>query len=262
MWSGVRGAAARLAAGAAPGREVFAAARARYARGKTHWTLAHRTWLANWWPILRWARRIGSCWRSRWGRCASSRIGARRSTAPSPRSRSPGRQPAVARLSGFRGIDTHAAMVLSTELGDWQRFAQRPAMPISARSRAGLDRAARTPRAHHQGRQCLCRHVLVQAAWTYRHRPPSVPPYGSPDRVPGGRGAQLAANSDYTSSTTGWRFGARRRRGGRMVRELLASSGRRCRTRRRHRPREDRGSTDSTGGGTEAHIAKNPRATL
>ena len=34
----------------------------------------------------------------------------------------PAWQAGVAQLGCFRGLDTHAAMVLATELGDWQRF--------------------------------------------------------------------------------------------------------------------------------------------
>lgn len=79
----------------------------------------------------------------------------------------------VARLRCFRGIDTHAAMVLATEIVDWRRF-ERPAQLMAY---LGL-----VPREHSSGARerkgsitkagnSHCRHVLVQAAWSYRHPP-------------------------------------------------------------------------------------------
>lgn len=85
----------------------------------------------------------------------------------------PGLAPAVDRLRCFRGIQTHSAMVLATEIGDWRRFATAGQLMAYL----GL-----VPREHSSGpRQRLgaitkagnspCRHVLVQAAWSYRHVP-------------------------------------------------------------------------------------------
>jgi len=85
----------------------------------------------------------------------------------------PAYAPLVGRLGCFRGIDTLAAMVLVTELGDWRRFAS----PRALMSHVGL-----VPREHSSGdrerRGALTkagnahvRHVLVQAAWCYRHVP-------------------------------------------------------------------------------------------
>jgi transposase len=79
----------------------------------------------------------------------------------------------VGRLRCFRGIETLAAMTLQTELGDWRRFQG----PRHLMAFVGL-----VPSEHSSGeRQRLgaitkagnstCRHVLVQAAWKYRHRP-------------------------------------------------------------------------------------------
>lgn len=79
----------------------------------------------------------------------------------------------VARLRCFRGIDTHAAMVLATEIVDWRRF-ERPSQLMAY---LGL-----VPREHSSGTRerkgsitkagnSHCRHVLVQAAWSYRHPP-------------------------------------------------------------------------------------------
>lgn len=85
----------------------------------------------------------------------------------------PAYREAVGRLSSFRGISTHAAMVLVTELGDWRRFEHPgqlmayvglvPSEHSSGESRR-LGSITKTGNSH-------CRHVLVQAAWSYRHPP-------------------------------------------------------------------------------------------
>jgi len=79
----------------------------------------------------------------------------------------------VAQLGCFRGLDTHAAMVLATELGDWQRFttagqlmAYVGLVPREDSSGTREHRGAIT-----KAGNAHCRHVLVQAAWAYRHRP-------------------------------------------------------------------------------------------
>ena len=85
----------------------------------------------------------------------------------------PALAPAVARLQCFRGIDVHSAMVLATELVDWRRFTS----PRQLMSYFGL-----VPREHSSGDRerrgaitkagnSHVRHVLVQAAWSYRHVP-------------------------------------------------------------------------------------------
>jgi transposase len=81
--------------------------------------------------------------------------------------------PMVRRLQCFRGISLHSAMVLATELVDWRRF-ERPAqlacyLGLVAREDSSGDRQrlgsiTKAGNSH-------CRHVLVQAAWSYRHRP-------------------------------------------------------------------------------------------
>lgn len=83
--------------------------------------------------------------------------------------------PCVARLRCYRGIDTHAAMVLLTELGtDWRRFATAPGamayvglVPSEASSGERERRGAITKAGNSR-----CRHVLVQAAWSARYRSP------------------------------------------------------------------------------------------
>jgi transposase len=82
-------------------------------------------------------------------------------------------KPAVNVLQCFRGISLHSAMVLATEIGDWRRF-ERPGQlasylglvmrESSSGERQRLGSITKAGNSH-------CRHVLVQAAWSYRHRP-------------------------------------------------------------------------------------------
>jgi len=76
-------------------------------------------------------------------------------------------------LKCYRAIDTLSAMVLITELGDWRRFES----PAQLMAYWGL-----VPTEHSSGPRerrgsitkagnSHCRHILVQAAWHYRHRP-------------------------------------------------------------------------------------------
>ena len=85
----------------------------------------------------------------------------------------PAYQEAVARLRGLRGIDTHGAMVLRSELGDLRRFdSPRPLMAYvglvpsehSSGDRKNRGSITKAGNSH-------CRHVLVQAAWSYRYPP-------------------------------------------------------------------------------------------
>lgn len=80
---------------------------------------------------------------------------------------------AVGWLQCFRGFQLHAAMVLATEIVDWRRFAQ----PTQLMTYVGLvPREDSTGARERKGSitkagNSHCRHVLVQAAWSYRHRP-------------------------------------------------------------------------------------------
>lgn len=86
---------------------------------------------------------------------------------------SPAYRPFVDRLRCFRGINTLAAMTLATEIGDWRRF-ERPQQLMaylglvpSEHSSGGREHKGSITKAGNS----RCRHVLVQAAWKYRHRP-------------------------------------------------------------------------------------------
>lgn len=81
--------------------------------------------------------------------------------------------PVVQRLQCFRGIALQSAMVLATEIGDWRRFA-RPSqlaayLGLVSReaSSGGRERKGSITKAGNSH----CRHALVQAAWSYHHRP-------------------------------------------------------------------------------------------
>jgi transposase len=85
--------------------------------------------------------------------------------------------PLVAQLCALRGIDVLTAMIILTELGDLRRFSSASQMMSAVglvpseystgnkTSRFGI---TRTGNAH-------VRHVLVQAAWHYRHAPRPSP---------------------------------------------------------------------------------------
>ncbi len=81
--------------------------------------------------------------------------------------------PAVRRLQCFRGISLHSAMVLATEIVDWRRF-ERPSqlscyLGLVSREHSSGDRERRGSIT--KAGNSHCRHVLVQAAWSYHHRP-------------------------------------------------------------------------------------------
>lgn len=80
---------------------------------------------------------------------------------------------AVGRLRCFRGVSTHVAMVLATELGDWRRFTTPRQLAAylgfvpredSSGDRERKGAITKAGNAH-------CRHALIQAAWSYRYVP-------------------------------------------------------------------------------------------
>jgi transposase len=86
---------------------------------------------------------------------------------------SPAYKPFVDQLRSFRGINTLAAMTLATEIGDWRRF-ERPSqlmayLGLVPSEHSSGDRQRKGPIT--KAGNSRCRHVLVQAAWKYRHRP-------------------------------------------------------------------------------------------
>lgn len=86
---------------------------------------------------------------------------------------SPAYRLVVDRLKCFKGINTLAAMTLATEIGDWRRFERSTQLMAylglvpSEHSSGSRDRKGPITKAGNS----RCRHVLVQAAWKYRHRP-------------------------------------------------------------------------------------------
>jgi len=85
----------------------------------------------------------------------------------------PALAPMVHRLQCFRGIALQGAMVLATEIVDWRRF-ERPTqlaayLGLIPREDSTGDRERKGSITKAGNRHC--RHVLVQAAWSYHHRP-------------------------------------------------------------------------------------------
>ena len=82
-------------------------------------------------------------------------------------------QPIVERLRSFRGIETHSAMVLATEIGDWRRF-ENPRQLMAYLGLVPTEHSSGETRRQGAITKCgnaHCRHVLVQAAWSYQRRP-------------------------------------------------------------------------------------------
>jgi transposase len=143
--------------------------------GAKPWTPAHHTWLAT---LLREAYPLeGEDREILQEHLALLSCKEGRRTALDQRvaelAATPAYAPLVGRLGCFRGIDTLAAMVLATELGDWRRFAS----PRALMSYVGLVPREHSSRARER-REALTkagnahvRHVRVQAAWSYRHLP-------------------------------------------------------------------------------------------
>ena len=86
---------------------------------------------------------------------------------------SPYLEASVSCLGGFRGVSTHSAMVLATEIVDWRRFDK----PTQLFAYLGfVPREDSSGQSHRRGSitkagNSHCRHALIQAAWSYRHKP-------------------------------------------------------------------------------------------
>ena len=80
---------------------------------------------------------------------------------------------AVACLQCFRGLKVQGAMVLATEIVDWRRFSHpgqlMAYLGLVPRENSTGDRQRRGSIT--KAGNAHCRHVLVQAAWSYRHKP-------------------------------------------------------------------------------------------
>jgi transposase len=88
----------------------------------------------------------------------------------------PALRAAVRTLGAFRGIEVHAGLVLGAEIREWQRFTKG----TQVMAYVGLVPREDSSAVEHRGSitkmgNSHCRHVLVQAAWAYRH-PPRVGP--------------------------------------------------------------------------------------
>jgi transposase len=146
----------------------------RYTAGKCHWTRAHHAWLeqlsrtsvlaaedqvifGEFVGLLRYAQQRRDALDDQIEHLA---------LAPTLRER-------VAWLSCLRGINTPAAVTLATEVVDWRRFRK----PTQLMAYVGLvpreDSSGTTERRGPitKAGNRHCRHVLVQAAWAYRHAP-------------------------------------------------------------------------------------------
>ncbi len=81
--------------------------------------------------------------------------------------------PSVKHLQCFRGLAVHGAMVLATEIVDWRRF-ENPGqlsayLGLVPRERSSGSREVRGSIT--KAGNSHCRHILIQAAWSYRHKP-------------------------------------------------------------------------------------------
>lgn len=81
--------------------------------------------------------------------------------------------PAVNHLKCFRGFAVYGAMVLATEIVDWRRFETSGQLcaylGLVPRERSSGSREAKGSIT--KAGNSHCRHIFIQAAWTYRHKP-------------------------------------------------------------------------------------------
>lgn len=146
----------------------------RYTIGKCHWTRAHHTWLDSlsrgevlvaedrvvfheYLALMRYARQRRDALDQEIDRLAIA----------------PALAAAVGVLGCFRGIETQAAMTLATEIVDWQRFATAGQVMAFVGLVSREDSSGPTERRGPitKAGNSYCRHVLIQAAWAYRHPP-------------------------------------------------------------------------------------------
>jgi transposase len=148
----------------------------RYAPAGTtacHWTKAHRAWL----EARRTDAALGDEDRTILGEyLALMQYAEQRRDALDQQLETmvlaPALAAAVETLAAFRGLEFHAALVLGSEVRDWRRFEK----PTQLMAYLGLVAREHSSETEHRGSitkagNSYCRHVLVQAAWAYRHPP-------------------------------------------------------------------------------------------
>jgi len=146
----------------------------RYTAGKCHWTRAHQAWLGQ---LPRTGVLVAEDATVFGEYLALLQYAQQRRDALDDEiehlALTPTLASAVGRLACFRGINTVAAVTLATEMVDWRRFGK----PTQLMAYLGLvpceDSSDGTERrfAITKAGNSHCRHVLVQAAWAYRHAP-------------------------------------------------------------------------------------------
>jgi transposase len=146
----------------------------RYTIGKTHWTRAHHAWLARLVPTGVLIAEDAVVFQEYFALMQFLRQ--RRDALDVQIEQlavAPALAAAVSWLCCFRGIQTQAAMTLTTELVDWGRFETAGQLmafvglvPREDSSDATERRGSIT-----KAGNSYCRHVLIQAAWAYRHPP-------------------------------------------------------------------------------------------
>ena len=140
---------------------------------KCHWTKGHRTWL----HALRTSAALAAEDHAVLGEYLALMAYAegRRDALDAQLEAlvlAPALQGAVTTLGAFRGIEFHAGLVLGTEIRAWRRFAKGTQLMAYV----GLVPREDSSAEEHRGSitkmgNSHCRHVLVQAAWAYRHPP-------------------------------------------------------------------------------------------
>jgi len=146
----------------------------RYEAGKCHWTRTHHRWLEQLArtgvlvaeDALVFAEYLALMHYAQQRRDALDHEVEKLALAPALAA-------GVGRLTCFRGLNTAAAVTLMTEIVDWRRFSK----PTQLMAYLGLvpceNSSADTERrfAITKAGNSHCRHVLIQAAWAYRHAP-------------------------------------------------------------------------------------------
>lgn len=146
----------------------------KYTAGKCHWTRGHQAWLESLVKTRLLQDEDAVVFTEYLGLMHYAR---QRRDALDERIEALALTPYFAQATGplacFRGINTAAAMVLATEIVDWQRFRTggqvMAYLGLVPREDSTGDTERRGPIT--KAGNSHCRHVLIQAAWAYRHAP-------------------------------------------------------------------------------------------